>query len=540
MYQLSDFTASPRGDLFGGVTAAIVALPLALAFGIASGAGPMAGLYGAIFVGFFAAVFGGTRTQISGPTGPMTVVMTAVIVQFSADYPEAGLQLAFATVIVAGLIQIAMGMLKLGRYITMVPYPVISGFMSGIGVIIILLEIGPLLGYPASGGVLESVSMIPTELAHPVLTAVWLALLTLALVFFWPARLNRIIPAPLVALIVGTLALLLIAPDSPIEHIGEIPSGLPVPAMPPLEWSALGAILKNGVVLAMLGAIDSLLTSLVADNMSRTQHDSDKELLGQGIGNTLAGFFGGLPGAGATMRTVVNIRAGGEGPLSGVVHALVLLAIATSIGFLFEDIPQVVLAAILVKVGVDIIDWPFLKRLHRVPRGPAALMLLVFVLTVFVDLITAVLVGVFIANVITIEELTNRKLKDVVLSDGKAGTERLSEAERAYLNDPDANKVLLRVDFQLTYAVARGLRARVAGFGKIDQFLIDLRGAGMLDVTTVSFLEELTQDIQDSGGKVMLACDDQQVLSSLENWGLLAMLGQENIRPVADDYYALA
>ncbi|MEJ2577400.1 MAG: SulP family inorganic anion transporter, partial [Gammaproteobacteria bacterium] len=214
MYRIADFTRNVRGDLLGGITAAVVALPLALAFGISSGAGPVAGIYGAIIVGLFAAVFGGTPTQISGPTGPMTVVMTAMIAQFAAEYPEQGLTLAFTTVFLAGLLQAAMGMLRLGRYIIMVPYPVISGFMSGIGVIIILLEIGPLLGFDAPNTVLAAVRQLPDQLRAPQLEAAALGALTLVIVFLWRGRPNRIIPSPLLALIVGTLATVLLEPGS--------------------------------------------------------------------------------------------------------------------------------------------------------------------------------------------------------------------------------------------------------------------------------------------------------------------------------------
>jgi len=314
MYRTHDFTSNLRGDVLGGITAAIVALPLALAFGISSGAGPIAGLYGAIAVGFFAAVFGGTPTQISGPTGPMTVVMTAMTAQYIAEDPTHGLALAFTTVFLGGCLQILFGVLRIGRYIIMVPYPVISGFMSGIGVIIIALELGPLLGFDSASTIIAALSAFPDQLLHPNPNALLVGIASLATVFLWRGRGNRIIPAPLLALIVATLLAVSLFPDGTIPSIGEIPSALPSLQVPAFRLDLLQDMLVNALMLAVLGSIDSLLTSLVADSATGRLHRSDGELIGQGIGNAVAGLIGGLPGAGATMRTLVNIRAGEPGP----------------------------------------------------------------------------------------------------------------------------------------------------------------------------------------------------------------------------------
>lgn len=301
-----------RGDLFGGVTAAIVALPLALAFGVASGAGATAGLYGAIFTGFFAALCGGTPTQISGPTGPMTVVITTVIASLLSRYPDTGLAMAFTVVMIGGVLQVIFGLMRLGQYITLLPYTVISGFMSGIGVIIVLLQLPPLLGHQASGGVIGTLQDLPRFLSQPNGVALGLGLLTLAIVFFFPKRFNRVLPAPLVALVTATLLSVLVFGQADLPRIGDIPTGFPGLKFPTFTLRELDEMLRYGLMLAVLGAIDSLLTSLVADSISRTQHDSDRELIGQGIGNLVSGLFGGLPGAGATMRTVVNVQAGGK------------------------------------------------------------------------------------------------------------------------------------------------------------------------------------------------------------------------------------
>ena len=350
-----------RGDIYGGLTAAVVALPLALAFGVASGAGPIAGLYGAIFVGLFAALFSGTPAQVSGPTGPMTVVMAGVFTQFGHE-PA----MAFTVVMLAGLLQILFGVLKLGRYINLMPFPVISGFMSGIGVIIIILQLAPLVGHTAPvGGILIALVHVPQAYSSPAIEATAIGLLALFIVFAWPARLGRIVPPPLVALVIGTLAAMFALPGAPV--LGEIPTGLPQPILPLFDLASVPLMLRAALILAVLGTIDSLLTSLVADNVTQSHHKSNRELIGQGIGNAIAGVFGAIPGAGATMRTVVSVRAGGRTPISGALHALVLLAIVLGLGGFAERIPHAVLAGILIKVGLDIIDWGYLQRVRRAP-----------------------------------------------------------------------------------------------------------------------------------------------------------------------------
>ena len=375
-----------RGDLYGGLTAGIVALPLALAFGEASGAGPIAGVYGAIIVGFFAALFGGTGSQISGPTGPMVVVFAGVFASLAGD-PG----LVFATVVLAGLMQIVFGVLGFGQYIRLVPYPVVSGFMSGIGCIIIALQLARLFGHePQGGGTIPALMEVPSAVMDPHFGALFVGLLTLTMVFSWPATWGRYVPSPLAALIVGTLVGLTL---EGLPVLGAIPTGLPSFVMPAIEADTAIIVFEAAAILAVLGAIDSLLTSLVADNMTRTRHHSNRELVGQGIGNTVAGLFGGIPGAGATMRTVVNIRTGGATKISGMIQSVLLLAVVVLLAPLASQIPQAVLAGILVKVGYDIIDFAYLKRAHQGPRFDLALMALVLGLTVFVDLITAVMAG---------------------------------------------------------------------------------------------------------------------------------------------------
>ncbi|MDX8398406.1 MAG: SulP family inorganic anion transporter, partial [Mariprofundaceae bacterium] len=350
-----------KGNLFGGMTAAIIALPLALAFGVASGLGPTAGLYGAIILGFVASLFGGTPTQISGPTGPMTVVIAAAVVTLEQD-----IQLIATTILLAGLFQIAFGFSKIGRFVRFIPYPVISGFMSGIGIIIIILQINPLLGLPTDASVVHILLTVPQHIPQASIEAVILATLAMLIVFFSPQYITRWLPAPLLALIILTpLSMLL---NMNVNTIGHIPSGFPNIVWPSMGIEHINLIIPLAFTLAVLGTIDTLLTSIVADSITQTRHKPNKELFGQGLGNAICSFFGAIPGAGATMRTVINIKSGGNNQLSGMFHAIILLLIVLFLAPLAEKIPLAVLAGILIKVGIDILDYRFLKVWKNSPR----------------------------------------------------------------------------------------------------------------------------------------------------------------------------
>ena len=315
-----------RGDLFGGVTASVVGLPVALAFGVASGLGAIAGLYGAIAVGFFSAVFGGTKSQISGPTGPMAVAMAVIVTTHSNSLAE-----AFTVVVMAGVIQILLGVLRIGRFVAYTPYSVISGFMSGIGIIIMILQVLPFLGADTlTGGPRTAIRAMPDAIQALNYNSFVIAIVTLSVGVLWPRRLRRYLPPTLAALIAGTLIGVLWLTATPV--IGEVPSGLPEFQIPLFDAGLLASAIQPALILALLGSIDSLLTSLIADSITRTQHSPNRELVGQGIGNAIAGMIGGLPGAGATLGTVVNIRAGGRSRLSGVLRAAILLALVLGLG----------------------------------------------------------------------------------------------------------------------------------------------------------------------------------------------------------------
>ena len=503
-------TKDLKGDLFGGLTAGVVALPLALAFGEASGAGPIAGLYGAIFVGFFASLFGGTGSQVTGPTGPMVVVFAGVYAALDGN-PS----LVFTTVVLAGAIQIAFGVFKLGQYIRLVPYPVISGFMSGIGCIIIALQTSRLLGHePEGSGTIPALVEIPSAVANPNFAALILGVLTLLIAFKWPARLAKIVPPPLAALIIGTLASLFLS-GAPI--LGDIPTGLPSFIMPSLNQDTILIVFEAALILALLGSIDSLLTSLVADNMTRTRHNSNRELIGQGIGNVAAGLFGGIASAGATMRTVINIRTGGTTKISGMLHSLFLLAIVIVLAPLASIIPHTVLAGILIKTGWDIIDRAYIVKAHRGPRWDLALMLLVLTLTVFVDLITAVVAGVVLASLAFVKQIADEQLKSLRDITNEGLSINFSEEEAELMTH--AHKRINVFDFggPLSFGAAAdvGHQIREKSKGPSQVMIFDFSQMPFIDVSAARAMETIANDGKVSNKLVYISGMNDQIRTML-------------------------
>ncbi|MCT7951099.1 SulP family inorganic anion transporter [Ancylothrix sp. C2] len=519
-----------RGDIFGGVTAAIVSLPLALAFGVASGVGPIAGLYGAVCVGFFAALFGGTPTLISEPTGPMTVVMTGIVASMLAANPDQGLGMAFTIVMLAGLFQIIFGIFKLGKYITLMPYSVISGFMSGIGVILIILQIAPFLGQaPPKGGVLGTFMAIPQLISKVNPPEAILGAVTLAIIFLMPKKFKKIVPPQLVALIIGTLISVTIFKDVDIRRIGEIPVALPSLRMPTFSPDQITIMLVDGVMLGMLGCIDTLLTAVVADSLTRTEHKSDKELIGQGIANIVSGIFGGLPGAGATMGTVVNIQTGATSALSGLTRAVVLLVVVLGAAKLTEPIPMAVLAGIALKVGIDILDWSFLKRSHKISVKGSLIMYGVLLLTVFVDLIVAVGVGVFIANVLTIERLSSLQSQEVKLITDTDDDVRLTPEQKELLDKGKGRVLLFYLSGPMIFGLSKAIAREHNAIKDADVLVMDLSDVPMLGVTASLAIENAIRDAVDKGLQVFIVGASPKIQSRLQTLGIFDLIHPDHV-----------
>ncbi|MGB0938679.1 MAG: SulP family inorganic anion transporter, partial [Colwellia sp.] len=519
MLNLSHFNKHTiKGDLFGALTSTIVALPFALAFGVTSGAGASAGIYCAIITGFFASLFGGTNQQISGPNTGLTVAMVAILTTFVAKSPDNGIAAAFTVVSLAGLFQILFGFFKLGKYFTLVSYPVISGFTSGIGVLIILSQIEPLFGI--------SIEEFNSSNSSFFSSSALFGLACLSILFLWPKKLRETIPASIIAVIAATFIFLLFDMELPV--VGAISSELPSFNMPVWDNVLISDMVKSALLIATLSTLDSLMTSLTVDSISTELHDSDQELVGQGIGNFIAGLFGALPGGGATMRTVTNLKAGGTTPLSGMLHALFILAIVLWAGEYTAYIPVAVLAAILTHVGISIIDWNFLKRIHQVPLFSVCLMLSTLFMSVAFDLVTAVLIGVFLANLVTIRRLSDIQLTNINLYHKSEDAQHIPDNEQKLLASIDNNVTLLNICGPIGFGVARGLKQSVSKSDENKSLLIDLTDARFVGTTSTIAIEEIIVSYQDNGREIYLSSVYGRVLKDFKKLKLLDKIPPEN------------
>ncbi|MEJ2601179.1 MAG: SulP family inorganic anion transporter [Anaerolineales bacterium] len=510
-YDLQNF----RGDLLGGLIAGIVALPLALAFGVQSGLGAAAGLYGAIAAGILAALLGGTATQVTGPTGPMTVVSASVvaIAVGRVGNVESALGIILLTFLLSGVFQIVFGLLGIARYIRYFPYPVISGFMSGVGLIIVVLQIWPFLGSASPKSTLEVFTRLNEALAAINWGAVGTGLLTVAVFYLFP-RITKAVPAALVALLVGTAAALLLRLDVPV--IGDIPSGLPslkIGAMLTASPSDYLIVLEFALVLAMLGSIDSLLTSVIADNITRTKHDSNRELVGQGIGNMAAALIGGIPGAGATKGTVVNINAGGKTRLSGALHGIFLLVVLLGAGQYAALIPLSVLAGILIPIGMGIIDYKGLRDLRFVPRADAAIMIIVLVVTVFGSLLQAVGVGIVLASVLYMKQSSDLAEARTSVNPLNTAVDQGLPANLSSLN----NKVYIKHLFgPMFFGFTSRFKELVQSLDRdIEALVIRMERVPFIDQSGLYAMEDAFLELERKGVPVLLTGVNQQPMDML-------------------------
>ena len=519
------------GDLFGGLTAAIVALPLALAFGVQSGMGAIAGLYGAIALGFFAALFGGTKTQISGPTGPMTVVSSVVIAGEIAIYGslEAAIGTIVATFVLAGILLIIMGVSRIGQYIRYMPYPVISGFMSGIGFIIIIMQIFPFFGASSPPSIVDIFSNLNTLATKINIEAALLSTATIAIIYLFP-KVTKKVPSTLVALVVLSIVSTLMSLNVPI--IGDIPKGLPdvhIDTLLSMDWQHPMVIIIPALTLASLGAIDSLLTSVVADNMTKTQHDSNKELVGQGIGNMFAGIIGGLPGAGATMRTVVNINAGGTGRLSGAFHALVLLIVLLGAGAYAKLIPLPVLAGILITVGIGIIDYKGIKHILKVPRADAVVMVIVLLLTVFVDLLQAVAIGLVMASLLFMKQMGDvAEEKSINCDLDDFHDIHLEEDEKGISEDIKKQIYIQHFDGPIFFGFTAHFKVMMQELPEVSVVIFRMHNVPTVDQSGMYAIEDAILELEKKDISVVITGLQSQPRAMLENIELIPFLVDKN------------
>ncbi|MFT6338718.1 MAG: SulP family sulfate permease [Saprospiraceae bacterium] len=511
-----------KGDFTGGLVAGVVALPLALAFGVQSGMGATAGLYGAIMVGIFAAIFGGTPTQASGPTGPMTVVSAALVaaaIQLTGSL-ETAMGIILLSFMLGGVLQIVFGLINIAGYVKYFPYPVVSGFMSGVGLIIIILQIFPFAGLSSAKSTFEVLQDLPRLFTEFNIHALALGSLTVLIYYVFPL-ITKAIPSALVALVVAAVVSYFLGWDVPI--IGDIPSGIPslqfgtmFSNIPPESYSL---ILEYAAVLAVLGSIDSLLTSVIADNMTKSRHNSNRELIGQGIGNMLAAVFGGIPGAGATKGTVVNINAGGKTRISGVIHGLVLLVVLLGLGSLAAYIPLSVLAGLLIPIGFKIIDVKGLKHLFKVPKADAVVLILVLMITTFGSLIQAVGLGVVLACILFMKKASDLGEEGIVMESVEDLTKEKPWQDELPFYEEYKDKVLIKhLNGPLFFGFTTHLKNQVAGIDKkIKALIIRMDNVPLIDQSGLYALEDIVFDLEVRGVKVYLVNLQEQPLDKLES-----------------------
>ncbi len=599
-----------KGDAFGGITAGIVALPLALAFGVSSGLGPSAGLYGAIFISFFAALFGGTNTQISGPTAPMTAVSMVVIASIIAANDgdvEKAIPAILMVFFLAGLMQVGLGVLGLGKYIRYIPYPVVSGFMTAIGVIILVTQILPSIGYYAkedadlvnefkplaeeiilenilkdeagegilvlenfketikraneisqpdilkeaktlagkeSSGVLGTFKVLPRALQNISLLELALAIGTILIIYGFK-RITTAVPSTLVALVVMTaVALIFNLEYRPIE---EIPSGFPVPNLDifsEFSFSEVKPFIFTAFTLALLGAIDSLLTSVVADNMTKTKHKPNKELVGQGIGNSIAAIFGGIPGAGATIRTVVNIKSGGKTKLSGIIAGIVLLIILLGLGPIASKIPAAVLAGVLITVGIGVMDYKGLRAIPNLPKdiklGPVKMsseviiMLVVLLLSTFWDLVYAVGIGLVIASLIFMKKIGDVTAKR---SDVKPLKEEAWEDEIDFPENLSQEVFIKHIKGPLFFGSTSNFQQLAKQIpNTVSAVIVRMGKMPYVDQSGLFALEDVLIDLEKNGINVLFVDVLEQPKYMMENIGIIPdLVSQEHIFKTFDE-----
>jgi SulP family sulfate permease len=505
------------GDLSGGIRTAFLSLPVALAFGVISGAGPMAGYYSAVAVGLFAALFGGTPAQISGPTGPTALVMAAVIFSYGFGPGE-----AFMVVMLAGLFQILFGVLHVGRYVNLMPYPVISGWMTGIGVVIILMQLDPLLGYGSPRDPVSAISSVAAHAGNVRPEAVLIGMASFAVALFLPGPIARVVPSPLAALVLAMLLAGFVFPE--VATLPETTRILPSLYLPIPGADRIYDMLLTGLIIALLGGIDSLLGSMAADTATNTLHNSDKELVGHGIGNLAAGFLGGVPGAGAAQRTMHNVRNGGRTALSGIAHAGTLLALLPALAWGLPRLPVAGLSGILMAVAINTIDWRYLKRARTAPPTGLLLMFTVLLLTVFANLLVAVGVGVILASLLFAKRMADLQLAAVRTLDNPAGEESLGPEEGEIMARLAGRVLLVQLSGPMSFVAANGLHGRLGRYQEYDALVLDLSSVPYVDSSATLALGNIIEKARGKNHTVELVGVNMQVARMFARLGVLDLI----------------
>ena len=516
---LKNLTSNIKGDFTGGLTAAIIALPMGLAFGLQSGLGPEAGLYTAIILAITASLIAGTKTLISDPTGPMTIVAATIIADagFSED-PTKALPLIIMSFALAGVFQILFGLVKVAQYVKYISYPVLSGFMGGIGIIIILFQWHTFLGSESPGNIIDIILNFHTPIVDYHWSSIILGFMTLVLIYFIP-KISKKLPAGLIALVVGTLVSMFLNPEWGshwvFSTIGDIPNKLPgikIEGIINFNWADISIAIVSGLTLAGLGTIDTLLTSVVADNITKTKHNGNRELIGQGLGNLLTSLFGGIPGAGSTTGTVANINSNGTTNLSGIFKGIFLLIVLLGLGQYLAIVPKPVLSALLISVGVGIIDFKGMKRLFSLKNSDSMVLLLVIVLTVFVDLLVAVGVGMVLSSFFFMQ-----RMGELVDQQSKSGD--IADMEKK-LKIPESikNRIMeYELDGPLFYGFSDQFKEQAEAIVGKDAVIINMSHVPYIDASGIYVLEEVIQNFKEKKIEVILVGVKDHIFKQFED-----------------------
>ncbi len=531
-YTRAQFTS----DLTAGVIVGIVALPLSIAFAIASGVGPERGLYTAIIAGFLISALGGSRVQIGGPTGAFVVIIYGIVQQYGVD----GLLVA---TFMAGLILVGLGVARLGGAIKFIPFPVTTGFTSGIAVIIFASQMKDFFGLRMGDVPADFVDKIIAYANSAHLVNPWAIVvggLSLAILIFWP-RVSRRLPGALIALIAGTLIVRLF--DLPVETIGsrfgDLDASLPAPAVPQVSLEMVTALIGPAFTIAMLGAIESLLSAVVADGMIGGRHRSSMELVAQGIANMVSPLFGGLPATGAIARTATNVRNGGRTPVAGIVHAITLLAITLFFGQWAKLIPLATLAAILIIVAYHMSEWRAFRAEFRAPKSDVLVMLATFGLTVLVDLTLAIEVGMVLAAFLFMRrmaEVTNIRFLSREFGGDDSGDRYSSDPNAVRRRQIPAEVEVYEIDGPFFFGAAEKFKDTLGQVGRNPRVLIiRMRNVPAIDSTAMHALGEIIKRSRTEGTLTLLSDVHAQPMIALGRSALLDEIGDESIFGNLDD-----
>lgn len=500
--------------MMGGLLAAIAGMPMGLAFGVLSGLGPMAGIYTAIIMAISASIFGGTKALITGPTGPMTVV-AAMVVSLglaNAGNLENAWPLIIGTFVLAGLFELVFGILNFGKYVKNMPYSVFSGIMTGIGIMIISLQIFPLFGHASPHGFLNIMTNIGDCIANLNGQALLLGAITIAIVYGFPKITNKV-PSILVALVAGTLVS--VSFDMVVPVIGEIPGEFPgahFSALSGLHWSDFQLIIIPAIMLGGLGMIDSLHTAVMADNLTDTKHNSRWMVIGQGVGNMITGLFGGIPGAGSDIGTVTNIRAGAQSGLSGIMKGIFLLIMVVGVADYVQYIPMPVLAGILITIGIGIIDHKGVKMLLKVPGQDAILWAIVLAVTLFDNLFDALGIGFVLSAILFV-----RRMSGNITTIRPSGSLQ-SFVQHKKIPEELTDRIYVKtLEGPLFFGFAEMLRNHCERIENVHTVILRMEHVPFLDQRGVVSIESAIRDWHRSGIQVYLTGTSKQVLTALQD-----------------------